>query len=68
MPRASSVSEIVRDKQSASPKTKDKLRISLQFENYLSMVNVEYYGFINDVIMIIIKVNVVGFYCTNRRR
>lgn len=25
-------------------------------------------GFINDVIMIIIKVNVVGFYCTNRRR
>lgn len=68
MPRASSVSEIVRDKQSASPKTKDKLRFSLQFENYLSMVNVEYYGFINDVIMIIIKVNVVGFYCTNRRR
>lgn len=68
MPRASSVSKIVRDKQSASPKTKDKLRISLQFENYLSMVNVEYYGFINDVIMIIIKVNVVGFYCTNRRR
>lgn len=68
VPRASSVSEIVQDKQSASPKTKDKLRISLQFENYLSMVNVEFYGFINDVIMIIIKVNVVGFYCTNRRR
>lgn len=68
MPRVSSVSQIVRDKQSASPKTKDKLRISLQFENYLSMVNVEFYGFIDDVITIIIKINVVEFYCTNRRR
>lgn len=68
VPRASSVSEIVRGKQSTSPKTKDKLRISLQFENYLSMVNVKFYGFINDVIMIIINVNVVRFYRTNHRR
>lgn len=66
--RASSVSEIVRDKQSAPPKTKDKLCISLQFESYLSMVNLEFYEFVNDVIMIIINVNVVGFYCTNRRK